>query len=134
MRKTNIYISSSWENREAVRKIAAKMRQQGYEVYDFSDPTCRNTSVIPAEGFPNPYDPSKGTYSNYLNNVPNYFDAVIENKRAVDNADLIVLLLPCDDEAYAEWAYGIGTGNARSLLDVLHPVTEAPCTCGRMLF
>lgn len=52
MRKTNIYISSSWENREAVRKIAAKMRQQGYEVYDFSDPTCRNTPVIPAEQMP----------------------------------------------------------------------------------
>lgn len=47
----NIYLSSSWKNRDKVREIAIDLRKHGYEVYDFTDPNCRKTEEIPPEKF-----------------------------------------------------------------------------------
>lgn len=105
----NIYISSSWKNRERVRAIAIELRTKGYEVYDFTDPKCRKVPEIPPEKFPEEYDPEKHVYSNYINQ-PEWRLAVTENKKAIEWADLIILLLPCGNDSHADWALGVGMG------------------------
>jgi hypothetical protein len=105
----NIYISSSWKNREQVREIAIKLRETGHEVYDFTDPNCRKTPEIPPEKYPEEFDPDKHNYKAYINK-PEWKNAVMENRTAIGSSDLIVLLLPCGIDSHADWAYGVGMG------------------------
>ena len=104
-----IYISSSWKNSEAVRILATCLKSNGYEVYDFTDPRCRKTPEIPPEKFPVQFDPSDHHYGTYLNR-PEWRDAVMENKEALEWCDVVLLLLPCGIDATADWAYGLGLG------------------------
>ena len=104
-----IYISSSWKNRDRVREMANNLLELGYEVYDFTNPQCRKTEEIPPERFPNEFDPGCQIYSTYID-IPEYRDAVMENKEAIDRSHFIILLLPCGNDAHADWAYGLGKG------------------------
>jgi hypothetical protein len=104
-----IYISSSWKNRDTVREIAIRLRKLGHEVYDFTDPNCRQLPEIPPEKFPEQFDPTKHNYRQYLNRSK-WREAVTENRKAIEWADLIVLLLPCGIDATADWALGVGLG------------------------
>lgn len=103
----NIYISSSWKNREHVRQLAIELRELGHNVYDFTDPTCRRTPEIPPEKYPEAFDPERHVYREYINK-PEWRAAVMENKAAIEGANLIILLLPCGADAHADWAYGVG--------------------------
>lgn len=47
-----IYLSSSWKNRDRVRSLAIALRAAGHDVYDFTNPACRNVPEIPPERFP----------------------------------------------------------------------------------
>jgi len=105
----NIYISSSWKQRERVRALAIRLRVAGHEVYDFTDPACRNTVEIPPERFPEQFDPSKHVYHEYIN-VPEWRSAVECNRQALELCNLCVLLLPCGNDAHADWAYAVGAG------------------------
>lgn len=102
-------ICSSWKIRDRVRKLAEGLRALGYEVYDFTDPKCRETQEIPPERFPNQFDPEIHRYNEYICQ-PEWKAAVNENKKHIDEADLVILLLPCGNDAHADWAYGIGKG------------------------
>ena len=104
-----IYISSSWKNREEVREIAKELRLQGHDVYDFTDPECRKSPEIPPEQFPEEYDPSVMVYRNYIIR-PEWQAAVDENRKAIADSDLIILLLPCGNDSHADWALGVGMG------------------------
>jgi hypothetical protein len=104
-----IYISSSWKNRERVRALAEMLRGDGHEVYDFTDPSCRKSEEIPPERFPEEFDPEQHLYSEYLDR-PEWHQAVSENRQALDRCDLVVLLLPCGNDAHADWAYAVGRG------------------------
>lgn len=105
----NIYISSSWKNREQVREMAIKLREMGHTVYDFTDPKCRKTPEIPPEKFPEEFDPNKHLYSEYIQR-DEWRKAIIENRHAIHKADFIILLLPCGNDSHADWAYGVGHG------------------------
>jgi hypothetical protein len=105
----NIYISSSWKNRVAVRAMACALRELGHDVYDFTDPSCRKTEEIPPEKFPEQFDPDKHDYAKYLSRKE-WRDAVFENMMALRRCDAVVLLLPCGNDAHADWAYAIGMG------------------------
>ena len=116
----NIYISSSWKNRDQVRRIAVELRKcGGHEVYDFTDPGCRTVPEIPPEKFPELFDPEKHLYSEYIM-IPEYIDAVNCNRKAITRADLIILLLPCGNDSHADWALGVGMGKKSVVLG--HPV------------
>jgi len=107
-----IYISSSWKNRENVREMALRLREDGHKVFDFTDPECRKTEEFPHEKRPKPYDSKKHkSYSTLLRNSDMYA-AVMNNQEAIRWCDLVVLLLPCGLDAHADWAYGLGLGKA----------------------
>jgi len=108
-RLLNIYISSSWKNRERVRDLADRLSQNGHNVYDFTNPKCRKTPEIPPERFPEQFDPDIHIYSQYIGR-PEWKAAIDENRRAIEQADLIILLLPCGNDAHADWALGVGMG------------------------
>lgn len=79
----NIYISSSWKNRERVRALAIALRGQGHEVYDCTDPACRKAPEIPPEAFPEQFDPDKHVYGDYLQTVLHWRQAVYGNLEAL---------------------------------------------------
>ncbi len=114
----NVYISSSWKNRDQVRALAINLRNYGHEVYDFTDPDCRSVPEIPPEKFPEEFDPQVHVYSEYINR-PEWRAAVECNRKALCNCDVVVLLLPCGTDAHADWALGMGMGK-RSII-VGHP-------------
>ena len=93
-----------------MRALAILLREHGHIVYDFTDPTCRNTPEIPPERFPDQFDPARGSYSQYITSVPEWRQAVECNRVALDRADVVVLLLPCGNDAHADWAYAVGRG------------------------
>jgi hypothetical protein len=105
----NIYISSSWKNRERVRKIATELTAKGHSVYDFTNPNCRKTPEIPPEKYPEEFNPEIHIYREYIQKEE-WRAAVNENKTAIENADMIILLLPCGNDSHADWAYGVGLG------------------------
>jgi hypothetical protein len=114
----NIYISSSWKNRDRVRNMAVRLREFGHTVYDFTDPKCRNTPEIPPEKYPEEFDPDEHIYREYINK-PEWKAAVMCNKEAIEIADLIILLLPCGIDSHADWALGVGMG--KKSIVVGHP-------------
>lgn len=107
---SNIYISSSWKNRERVRALAVRLRACGYEVYDFTDPESRKSPEIPPERFPDQFDPGKHVYGPYLSSVPEWRAAVEGNREALKRCDFVVLMLPCGNDAHADWALAVGMG------------------------
>jgi hypothetical protein len=107
----NTYISSSWKMREDVRALAVDLRGRGHEVYDFTDPKSRDGSIeIPPEKFPDEFDPTKHRYAEYIQAVPEWKDAVMGNQAALDRCDLVILLLPCGNDAHADAFYALGAG------------------------
>jgi hypothetical protein len=108
----DIYLSSSWKNRERVRDLARALRAYGLSVYDFTDPSCRSTPEIPPESFPEAYDPSSAdeSYSDYLRRHPEWAAAVAGNRKAIARAEIVLLLLPCGLDAHADWALAVGLG------------------------
>ena len=105
-----IYLSSSWKNRDRVRALAVSLRAIGHEVYDFTDPECRKAPEIPPEKFPAQFDPEVHNYREYLQAVPEWAQAVACNQEAIETCDLIVLMLPCGNDAHADAYYGLGLG------------------------
>jgi hypothetical protein len=105
-----VYISSSWKQRERVRKVAADLLAVGYEVYDFTNPVCRTTPEIPPERFPDLFDPAVHDYEDYLRAVPEWRAAVECNREALDRTSVVVLLLPCGLDAHADAFYALGRG------------------------
>lgn len=105
----NIYISSSWKNRERVREMAERLTSMGHDVYDFTDSRCRKMPEIPPERFSEEYDPDTMVYREYIRR-PEWQAAVTENRQAIAWADLIILLLPCGNDSHADWALGVGMG------------------------
>jgi len=108
-----IYISSSWKNRELVREMAIRLRGDGHEVYDFTDPACRKASwEAPRESWPAPYDPAVHPSYSALLKHEGMRNSVMENQAALRWCDLVILLLPCGSDAHADWGYGVGQGKA----------------------
>ena len=98
--------------------MAEMLRNHGFEVYDFTDSSRRKQEEIPPEKFPDQFDPEEHIYQEYLNR-PEWKNAVVENREALDNCVVVILLLPCGIDAHADWAYAVGRG-ASSII-VGHP-------------
>jgi len=107
--KPEVYIASSWKNREQVRALAEMLREDGFEPYDFTDPSCRTAPELAPEKFPEEFNPDRHIYGTYLDR-PDWRADVEENKRHLDTADLVIMFLPCGVDATADWAYALGRG------------------------
>ncbi len=105
-----VYLSASWKERVRVRALARALREHGHEVYDFTDPACRKSEEIPPEKFPEQFDPMNGTYREYIQSNPYWRQAVEGNREALGWCDAVVLLLPCGNDAHADWALAVGMG------------------------
>ena len=117
-----IYISSSWKNRDRVRALAVLLRAAGHEVYDFTDPGCRQgVPEVPPEQFPEQFDPKKHVYRDYLD-VPLWRAAVECNRRALKWCEACVLLLPAGCDSHADWVLAVGLGKITCVVG--HPVAE----------
>lgn len=108
----NIYLSSSWKNRDRVRALAIELRSRGHTVYDFTDKDCRpeNAVEIPPEKFPAQFDPANELYGDYISRHPEWKAAVMSNKKAIEDCDVVILMLPCGNDAHADAYYGLGLG------------------------
>lgn len=107
----NIYLSSSWKNRDRVRALAIALREAGHEVYDFTDSDCRpGVPELPPEKFPDNFDPQQHVYREYMQAFPEWKAGVICNKNALKKCDVVVLMLPAGNDAHADAFYGFGRG------------------------
>lgn len=111
-----IYISASWKQRDRVRALANRLRGEGHEVYDFTDPACRNTPEIPPERFPEQFDPERHNYREYLTAVPEWRAAIECNRAALMRCSAVVLLLPAGADSHADWAFAVGRGVASAVV------------------
>lgn len=116
-RPLKVYISSSWKNRVRVRALAHAIRDAGHEVYDFTDPACREgIPEIPPEKFPETFNPEQHIYREYITSTPEWKQAVMRNKEALNSSNVVVLLLPCGLDAHADAFYGLGKGAALAVV------------------
>jgi hypothetical protein len=123
----DIYISSSWKNRERVRAVAIRLREAGLTVYDFTDPACRNgVPEIPPERFPEQFDPAKHHYPDYIRSVPEWRQAVDCNREEIRTCRAILLLLPCGMDGHADAFYGLGLGRLLAVVGAPKTGDRAP--------
>lgn len=117
----NVYIASSWKNRDRVRRLAEQLRAAGHEVYDFTDPASRGGPTIPPEANPAAFDPAVGSYAAYLRSRPEWRSAVLANLAAIHRCDAVVLLLPAGADSHADWGAAVSLGKLTVVVG--HPPT-----------
>lgn len=129
MTTRRIYLASSWRNTHQA-ELVAKLREEGFEVYDFRNPTSGGpvTSVTPVEGFswrqcdpawreaPNPFVAYRAMLDHPA--AERGFAADFEAMRW---ADTCVLLLPSGRSAHIEAGWMVGAGKR---LVVYQPTLE----------
>ncbi len=105
----DVYISSSWKNKNKVRSLANQIRNQtNLSVFDFTDEKCRTSK--PANHYGIKDYKTTTPYLDHLLSDPKYKNAVSENKQQLDGCRFVILLLPCGLDATADWAYAVGKG------------------------
>jgi len=93
--------------------MAIRLRKDGHHVYDFTDPNTRKVSETPPEAQQEPFDPKiHKSYAAYMKNdkAKLMYASVMNNQEALRWCDLVILLLPCGNDAHADWAFGVGLG------------------------
>lgn len=105
-----IYIASSWKNKIAVRELARKLLFNNFDVYDFTDNSKHfsfNFNDIE----------NKDTYNaKTIFNIPETIKAFNSDKNGIDNADCIILLMPCGNSSCLEFGYAIGKGKKLGII------------------
>ena len=104
-----IYIASSWKNQQAVLALASFLERQGFEV----DAFCRSTSERYAFHWSELVDTEEELQKydaiSFIND-PRVQRAYKEDKRWLDWADAIVMLMPCGRSSHLEAGYAKGQG------------------------
>ena len=108
-----VFIASSWKNREKVREIAVRLRKDGHRVYDFTDSNTRKIRECPPESQQEPFDPeTHKSYVEYLKTekAARMYASIMNNQEGLRWCDLVIMLLPCGNDANMDFAYAIGQG------------------------
>lgn len=133
----SIYVASSWRN-EIQQEVVRALREQGHDVYDFRNPPGDSPGFawrqVRPGGDPNaPYDRQavrkKGTdwvpAEEYLQMIahPRAEEGFRSDRRGMELADTMVMVLPCGKSAHLEigWAMGRGLDTAILLEDPVEP-------------
>ena len=110
-----VYIASSWRN-QYQPEVIKKLRDRGYEVYDFRHPAENNDGFKWAE-----IDPAWETWS-----ASQFQKALLHplaeqgfklDMEALKASDAVILVLPCGRSAHLELVYAVGRKPTAILLD-----------------
>jgi hypothetical protein len=108
-----IYVASSWRN-DFVRNMVESLRQNAYDVYDFTRPSLSpggSTAFRWDEIDPGWQDWDAETFRKSLNH-PTADRGFAQDMRFLDACDVCILLLPCGRSAHLEAGYAKGRGKS----------------------
>ncbi len=103
-----IYIASSWRNKNQP-SVVEQCRAAGHEVYDFRHPSEGDSGFSWSDIDPNWLNWGVGAFKNALMD-PRAMDEFGKDMAALEDADAVILVLPCGRSAHLEagWAAGAG--------------------------
>ena len=109
-----IYVASSWRNLYQPEVVDA-LRREGYDTYDFRNPTPGDDGFQWAE-----IDPAweSWTPAQYRETLQHPLAQVgfAQDKLALQMADVTVLVLPCGRSSHLELGYATGVGQRTAVL------------------
>ena len=114
-----IYIASSWKNVHLVRVLADFLRNKGFEVDDFTDDS-RGRYVFYFADICSPED----TTAIDLLKMESAQKAFKEDKKWIDWAEVILLLLPAGKSSHLEAGYAKGSGKKLIIFQEQYPKGE----------
>lgn len=106
-----VYVASSWQNKH-YPKVVARLRKEGFSVYDFQDPEYAfQWSQID----PNWQSWSFSEYAKALTH-PLAQKGFQRDMKALKEADKVLLVLPCGRSAHLELGFAVGAGKPTGIL------------------
>lgn len=104
-----IYLASSWSNAETVRALARYLEEEGFEVDAFCRATDQRFSFHWSEFVDTEEELQQYDALSFLSDhrVQRAFE---EDKRWLDWADTVVMVMPCGRSSHLEAGYGKGQG------------------------
>lgn len=113
-----IYVASSWRNTERLNAVVKALREEGNEVYDFREDGGFSWSDIDPSipgGIGVEADTSARDYMEMVRH-PVATKGFERDMKHLDDADTLVLVLPCGKSAHSEFGYAVGKGKRTVIL------------------
>lgn len=123
---SKIYLASSWNNNKQPLAVK-KLRDIGHSVYDFRNPNGRkDRSVWEDIGYTNIQVKrmNKNVFKEALRKKQTK-DRFQDHHKAMLEADICILLLPCGKSAHIEAGYMAGNGKRVFVMDLQNTMTQA---------
>ncbi len=114
MSETKIYLASSWKNQKVILKLAEQLELEGFEV----DAFCRDGKRYVfhwSELVDNETDLQNYDAINFLSD-PRTKRAFNEDKKWLDWANMVVMVMPCGRSSHMEAGYAVGSGKRLFIL------------------
>lgn len=108
MKRQKIYVASSWRNKY-YPEVVAKLREAGYDVYDFRNPPSGDQGFKWSSVSENYMDWTPQQYRDQLNH-PYAVRQFSNDIEAMETCDICVLVLPCGRSAHTEAGWFAGKG------------------------
>jgi hypothetical protein len=109
-----IYVASSWRN-EKQPSVVAALREAGHEVYDFRNPKPSDRGFHWSDIDPKWQEWTPERFRRCLKH-PIAVEGFETDMRALDWADLVVMVMPCGRSAHLELGYARGAGKWTAIL------------------
>lgn len=103
-----IYVASSWRNKRQPAVVKA-LRYDGHEVYDFRNPEPGDNGFAWSAIDPDWQQWSPEEYRKNLGH-PIAQAGFAKDMKALEDADCVVLVMPCGRSAHLEFGHGLGRG------------------------
>lgn len=107
-----IYLASSWKNKDIVVGMAERLRYEGHEVDAFCDNTNRVSfdwselsDIMRTEECAIDKHDAKEMMNHWR-----IKEAFEEDKKFIDWADAVIMLMPCGRSSHLEAGYAVGSG------------------------
>lgn len=116
---SKIYLASSWKNAELVKYIKGELQANGHDVDAFCDPAA-GRFVFSFDKLPKVEEMNAQT----VLQEPIVQRAFAEDKKWLDWADTVLLILPAGKSAHLEAGYAAGAGKRLIIYQGKFPVGE----------
>jgi hypothetical protein len=126
----NIYVASSWRN-DRQSAVVKMLRDAGHTVYDFRQPTEDDSGFHWSD-----IDPMWQEWSmeQFRQALPTALQAYHRDRKALDEADAVILIMPCGRSAHLELGYAVGRGTPSAILlsdgepELMYSLADRLCT------